>query len=81
MRVEKVKTEDYILDEEKRAEYRNEILGTHKAPTKPKLSSGKMKGKSGRMKTFYFDKDHPSFQAYLNKEIGLDELKRIQGLA
>ena len=80
MRVENHKTEDYILEQEEKAKFRNEILGTHKASTKAKLSSGKVKGKSGRMKTFYLDKNHPSFQAYLNEEIGLDELKRIQGI-
>ena len=78
MRVEEIKTEDFILEAEEKAKSRDFILGTHKAYTKPKLASGKVKGKSGRMKTFYFKKNLPSFQSYLNREIGLEELKELQ---
>lgn len=78
MRVEEVKTEDYILEAEEKAKHRTEILGTHRAPVKSRLRTGKVKGKSGRMKTFHFNVNLPSFQAYLNREIGLEELKVLQ---
>lgn len=77
MKIERTKTEGYILDEQEKAKFRTEILGTHKAPTKAKAVD-KPKGKSGRMKTFYFNKELPSFGQFLRKEITFEQLRELQ---
>ena len=81
MRKEVIEKESYILEEEEKARNRDDILGTHKAPIKnPKATVDKKKSKSGRMKTFYFNQELPSWEKFLNSEISLDEMRELQKL-
>ena len=80
MRMETMNTEDYIKEEEEKAKNRLGILGTHSAPTKAKAVAPKAKGKSGRIKTFYFKKDLKSFKMFLDHEITFDEMKEMQSM-
>lgn len=79
MVIEEIKTEDYIIEEMEKAKTRISILGSHSAPAKKvKASSGKVSGKSGRMKQFIFKPDLDSWKLYIKQEIPFDKMKELQ---